>query len=75
MLDIKEGLAFLSDDGNVKPANTEGFGDVVMVVWPDEGEPWVEREPFAGREKDDEAIAKAEAVMKEVEEIAWPPSS
>lgn len=47
---------------NVAPLAAE---NVAMVVWPDKGEPWIEREPFAGREDDPDLLAIAQALMDE----------
>ena len=43
--------------------------DVVMVVFPDGGDPWIEREPFEGREKSPEIVDMVRHLLiKPVEE-------
>lgn len=43
--------------------------DVVMVVFPDDGDPWIEREPFEGREKNPEIVGMVRHLLiKPVEE-------
>ena len=42
--------------------------DVVMVVFPDDGDPWIEREPFEGREKSPEIVDKVRHLLIKPEE-------
>lgn len=42
--------------------------DVVMVVFPDDGDPWIEREPFEGREKNQEVVERVRHLLIKPEE-------
>lgn len=42
--------------------------DVVMVVFPDDGDPWIERDPFEGREKNPEIVDMVRHLLIKPEE-------
>ena len=42
--------------------------DVVMVVFPDDGDPWIEREPFEGREKNQAVVERVRHLLIKPEE-------
>lgn len=68
IIDVKQGTAHpVEGAGYAVDVAALVAESVVMVVWPDEGKPWIEREPFKGREDDAELIAVAEALMDEAQ--------
>lgn len=69
-IDVRTGKATLIE-GVEYPVDVSSLSaaSVAIVVWPDRGSsgPWLEREPFQGREHDDVLLANAEALMAEAE--------
>lgn len=69
LIDVQQGIA-QPGEGAVYPVDVADLAaeGVRLVVWPDDGgEPWVEREPFRGREHDAELLAIAESLMSEAQ--------
>lgn len=46
--------------------------DIDKVIYPGDGEPWIEREPFAGREQNADELAMADTILADAEAQAEP---
>lgn len=77
---VDEGMAYLEEGDVGYAVDTTALSkeNVDKVVWPDDpaskSSPWIERVPFAGRERPDDLLAIAETLMAEAVDIHNTPS-